>query len=213
MQRAIVQRLTYWLSGFFFGGFVDMRVTGREHIPRTGAFVLAPNHSSPFDPFLLTLATRRWVDWVAMIELYRHPALAWYWNALAAIPVDRSRLGRKTVATALARLAAGRVVGIFPERGIRLGGQSALNGGHIDPGACRLAARAGAPLIPAVILGSENMLQTRGWLFPRRAFQVRVVFGEPLTANPALDARAAAADLCQRLALAYRELAAGGGRL
>jgi 1-acyl-sn-glycerol-3-phosphate acyltransferase len=209
----MVQRLSYWLSAFFFGGFVDMRVTGREHLPPTGAFVLAPNHASPFDPFLLTLATRRWVDWVAMIELYRHPALAWYWNALGAIPVDRSRLGRKTMATALDRLAAGRVVGIFPERGIRLGGQSALNGGRIDPGACRLAVRAGAPLIPAVILGSENMLQTGGWLFPRRAFRVRVVFGPPLAANPALDARAAAADLCQRLARAFTELAAEGGQL
>jgi hypothetical protein len=64
-----------------------------------------------------------------------------------------------------------------------------------------------------VILGSENMLQTRGWLLPRRAFRVRVVFGAPLSPDPAFSAREAAADLSARLARAFPELAAEGRRL
>ena len=204
----LVQRLSYWHSRFFFGGFVRMRVRGREHCPRTGPFLLAANHLSPFDPFLLTLATRRWIDWVAMVELYRRPAAAWYWDALAAIPVDRARVSRAAAVTILKRLADGRVVGIFPEGGIRTREQSVLAGGGIHAGACRLALAVGVPLVPVAIVGSETMTGVRGWLWPRRAFKVDVIFGAPLAApaGKTQDAKIAAEERKVLLAAAMQEL-------
>ncbi len=203
----LVQWLSYGLAWPFFGAFVQLRVRGREHLPRTGAYLLAANHRGPFDPFLLTLAARRWVDWVAMVELYRRPLLAWYWGAMAAIPVDRAKLGRATAATVLARLRAGRVAGIFPEGGIRADAASVLSGGPINSGACRLALAAGVPLVPVVILGSETMTQTGGWLWPRQAFKVDVIFTPPLLPPPSddrLPAKRAAEALQLRLIAALR---------
>jgi 1-acyl-sn-glycerol-3-phosphate acyltransferase len=205
----LVQWLTYWHSRFFFGGFVRMRVRGREYCPRKGAFILAANHVSPFDPFLLTLAVRRWIDWVAMIELYRRPLLAWYWRALAAIPVDRDRVSRQTAAVALQRLAAGRVVGIFPEGRIRSSADGVLAGAKMNIGACRIALASGLPVVPVVISGSETMTGVAGWLWPRRAFKVEVVFGEPLFPIPAnsSDTRASAEEMTARLGETMRNLA------
>ena len=165
-------------------GFVNLKVEGRERCPLQGAFVLAANHQSHFDPPLLTRALGRWVDWAAMVELYKHPWMARYCEAMAAIPVDRSRLERRAAAAVLRRLQAGRVVGIFPEGGIRRDERSVLAGGALDVGACRLALAARVPVVPVIILGSESMYARGGWLFPRRAFRVTVRFGHPFDFAP-----------------------------
>ena len=144
----------YGFGSTLLDAYVRLRVEGREHIPRTGPYLLVANHRSHFDPPLLTRALGRWVDWAAMVELYRYRALAGFWDALAAIPVDRSRLDRRAATTVLRRLRAGRVVGIFPEGGIRADERSVLEGGPLDAGACRLALAAGVPLLPAIIQNS-----------------------------------------------------------
>ncbi len=204
----LVQRLTYAVGSTLLGGYVRLRIEGIEHRPAHGPFLLASNHRSHFDPPLLTWAVGRWIDWAAMVELFRHRPLARYWNALAVIPVDRSRLDRRAAVTALRRLRGGRVVGIFPEGGIRTGGDSVLAGAGLDAGACRLAVAAGVPLLPAVISGSEQMYQAGGWLFPRRAFDVRVCFGAPLVPSGGQGSDKAAAEaLNLRLAEVLRGLA------
>ena len=145
-----------------------------------------------------------------MVELYRRPLLAWYWQALAAIPVDRAKISRAVAATVLQRLRAGRVVGIFPEGGIRVDIESVLEGGRINAGACRLAMSANVPLVPVVILGSETMMRVGGWLWPHRAFRVEVIFGEPLLPPPGIitNTKGAADELSVRLSSLLRELAA-----
>ena len=204
----LVQRLTYVVGSALLGGYVRLRVEGGEHRPAHGPFLLVANHRSHFDPPLLTRALGRWVDWAAMVELYRHRPLAWYWDALAVFPVDRSRLDRRAAVTVLRRLRGGRVVGIFPEGGIRAGENSVLAGAPLDAGACRLALAAGVPLLPAVILGSEAMYAAGGWLIPRRAFDVRVRFGALLVPRDGQGTDKAAAEaLNARLAEALRGLA------
>lgn len=203
-----VQRLVYGFGSALLDSYVRLRVDGREHIPPTGPFLLVANHCSHFDPPLLTRALGRWVDWVAMVELYRHRPLAHFWNALAAIPVDRSRLDRRAAVTVLRRLRAGRIVGIFPEGGIRAGERSVLAGGPLDAGACRLALAAGVPLLPVVIRNSETLYAPGGWLFPRRAFQVTVHFGASIVPPVGqTNDKTAAEDLNVRLTSALRDLA------
>ena len=207
------QRLTYGFGSVLVESFVRLRVEGRGHGEGIGPFLLASNHRSHFDPPLLTRALGCWIDWAAMTELYRHRWLARYWDALAVIPVDRSRLDRRAATTVLRRLRGGRIVGIFPEGGIRAGERSVLAGGPLDAGACRLALAAKVPLVPAVILGSERMYAPGGWLFPRRAFRVTVRFGAPLLPTEGQKADKAAAEaLNERLAEALRRLADGDGK-
>ena len=204
----LVQRLTYAFGSALLGGYVRLYVEGAEHIPAHGPFLLVANHRSHFDPPLLTWALGRWVDWAAMVELFRHRAWARYWHALAVFPVDRSRLDRRAASTVLRRLRDGRIVGIFPEGGIRTGDASVLAGGVLDAGACRLALAAGVPLLPVVILGSESMYGAGGWLFPRRAFDVRVHFGAPLFPPAGRENNKAAAEaLNMQLAEVLRGLA------
>lgn len=179
--NAGVQHRTFRYGRRLLNAFVRVGVAGREHLPASGPFLLAANHVSHFDPPLLTLAADRWIDWVAMSELYRHRWFAAYLRALAAIPLDRARRDRAAAVSVLRHLRAGRTVGIFPEGGIRLGAESVLGGGAMHGGACRLAVSAGVPIIPAVIVGSEKLYSAGSWLWRRRTFAVQVVFGPPLT--------------------------------
>ncbi len=197
---------------------MSLRVEGIGHVrglPAGSGFVLAANHVSHFDPPLLSIATERWIDWLAMIELYRGPVSRAFWNALAAIPVDRARrIDRAAAGAALSRLQAGRAVGVFPERGIRAGERSVLAASSVaeamarlDAGACRLALGARVPVVPAVIRGSQNLYASGLWLLPRRAATVTVQFSEPLFPGPAEGyGKRAASAMHRRLAEALLEL-------
>ena len=145
-----------------------------------GRWILASNHISHFDPPLLSVAALRGVDWMAMAELFSHPwAEAWL-RSVGAFPVDRSRADRATVRTALTRLASERVIGMFPEGGIRDGPHSALGGAPLRRGIGALAQFSGAPVVPCVILGSDRLYCPRRWLPLRRA-PIWIAFGNPMS--------------------------------
>ncbi len=62
---------------------------GREHLPRTGPLLLASNHRSFLDPFVIGTLVRRPVYYMAKRELFEKRWQAWLLNALGAFPVDR----------------------------------------------------------------------------------------------------------------------------
>ena len=64
-----------------------VRITGREHVPVTGACVLAANHVSVMDGFFLGLAVTRQVRFMAKEELYRWPIVKHILEAAGAFPV------------------------------------------------------------------------------------------------------------------------------
>jgi 1-acyl-sn-glycerol-3-phosphate acyltransferase len=66
------------------------------------------------------------------------------------------------------RLKEGRVIGIFPEGGIRDGAASIVNGAEMKQGVTLLSTLADAPIIPCVILGSDRLYNLRNWLPWRR---------------------------------------------
>lgn len=212
--NTLIQRWTFRYGRRLLDAFVRVSVTGREHLPASGPFLLAANHVSHFDPPLLTLAADRWIDWVAMAELYRHRLFAAYLRALAAIPLDRARRDRAATAAVLRHLRVGRVVGIFPEGGIRAGREGVLGGAPLDTGACRLALAAGVPIVPAVIRGSEKLYPVGGWLVPGRAPVVEVIFGAPLVIESGGEGnKADAARLTVILGETLRELDRQAGPL
>ena len=160
------------------------------HEPPRGAFVMASNHISHFDPPFLSGWFPRKIDWIAMSELF---ATGWSkagFGWLDVIPVDRGGDDRHALREALRRLSAGRVIGVFPEGGIRDGARSLLAGAPVRDGAVMLAVHAGCPIVPVVILGSERLYNAKNWLPWRRA-KVFIAVGEAID-PPAVKSRSAA---------------------
>ena len=146
---------------------------GRDCIPAEGPVILAANHRSFLDPFVLGLMTRRPVHYVAKKELFARGWQAWLLGALGAFPVDRGASDGEMLVTARTILERGDCVLIFPE------GTRIRSGGLGTPkrGVGRLALESGAPVVPLAIIGSDEV--RRGWRVRPRRVTVRA--GRPLT--------------------------------
>ncbi|MDD4933548.1 MAG: lysophospholipid acyltransferase family protein [Methylacidiphilaceae bacterium] len=159
-------------------------IEGLERIPKRGGCLLVCNHISHFDPILLGMDSPRPIDYVADGKLFNDLVLSQILGALNVIPVDRNRQDPRAAKAAVGRLKQGRVVGLFPERGIRHGKASILLGARLNPSAAALAQMANAPVLPAVVVGSDRLYQLRSWSRPPRVF---VSFGELLVPAPGED--------------------------
>jgi 1-acyl-sn-glycerol-3-phosphate acyltransferase len=165
--------------------FYSCRVS-RSWAPSPGAdaYILVANHISHFDPPMIGSWFPRYVDWMAMEELYQTGWSAWLMNALSAFPVKRSNNDAAAMRTALQRLKLGRIVGIFPEGGIRAGEGSVLEGAPMWPGFAALSLLSGKPIVPCVVLGTDRLYRQRNWLAFRRV-PVWLISGPPIW--PATD--------------------------
>jgi glycerol-3-phosphate dehydrogenase (NAD(P)+) len=169
----------------FFLIYLRMQRIGREHIPAEGPVILASNHRSFFDPFVIGTMTRRPVYYVAKSELFTYNRLlSWVLNALGAFPVARGAGDQDTIETAKIILGRGGIVLMFPE------GTRTRPGplGKPRRGVGRLALETGAPVVPIAIIGTENI--RRGWRFRPRKVKLRagppLHFPEVENASPAL---------------------------
>src|SRR5438876_10153504 len=102
-----------------FGCVAHVRVLKRGNANQDGGFLLAANHISHFDPFIISSVIGRKIDWMTMAEFFRSPAVGFLLRAVDAFPADRDRANRNTVRTAIERLKEGRIVGLFLVGGIR----------------------------------------------------------------------------------------------
>jgi len=187
--------------------FVKIRVLRPQVACRKGAWILAANHISHFDPPLLGIAARHKIDWMGMVELFQIPVLAGWLRVIDTFPVDRARLDRQAVRIALTRLRAGHAVGVFPEGGIRDGSRSVLEGAPTRPGVAGLSQMTGAPIIPCVIMGSDRCYVLPRLWRPGRRIPVWIAFGSPLPPVAGKDRALARSALEANLSDAFRELA------
>ena len=193
------------LMKLLFGCVARVRVLGSENVNRTGGFLLAANHISHFDPFVISSVVRRKIDWMAMAEFFRSTVVRFLLRAVDAFPADRDRADRKTIRSAIERLKDGRVVGLFPEGGIRDGARSLLEGAPLRPGASTLAHIAGVPILPCVILGSDRLYSTKRWL-PLRRTPIWIAFGNPISHSPDLERSEARERIESELTSAFKNL-------
>jgi glycerol-3-phosphate dehydrogenase (NAD(P)+) len=156
----------------FFLVYFRMQRVGREHLPRSGPLLLASNHRSFLDPFVIGTLVRRPVYYMAKRELFEKRLQAWLLNGLGAFPVDRGAGDSDAIDTARAILARGDCVVVFPE------GTRVRSGPLGEPrrGVGRLALQTGAPVAPVAVMGSEDV--RRGWRIRPRKVRIRV--GRPL---------------------------------
>jgi glycerol-3-phosphate dehydrogenase (NAD(P)+) len=148
--------------------------SGRELIPPEGPVILAANHRSFLDPFVIGCLPPpgRPVHYMAKLELFAHPLVARLLNHLGAFPVRRGRNDDDALATARVLLERGAIVVIFPEGTRRRPGPP----GSPRSGVGRLALESGAAVVPVAVAGTDAVRD--GWrIRPRR---VRLRCGPPL---------------------------------
>jgi len=152
--------------------YLRLQRVGREHLPSSGPLLLASNHRSFLDPFVIGTLLKRPVYYMAKRELFEKRWQAWILNGLGAFPVDRGAGDKDAMATARAILERGDCVVIFPE------GTRIRRGPLAEPkrGIGRLALETGAPVAPIAVMGSDEV--RRGWRI--RAKKVRLRVGRPL---------------------------------
>ncbi len=163
------------LAVLVFKLFVRLEVKGAENVPAEGSFIFASNHQSNLDPFLLGVATRRDLAFFAKAELFRNRFGAFLLRKVNAFPVRRGANDRDAIQHALHFLKIGLGLVFFPE-GSRSHGPDRK--GKAKPGMAMVASRAGSPVIPSRIIGSDLVLPP-GKTFPRPG-RVKVIFGQPL---------------------------------
>ena len=154
------------------------QMTGTEHVPRVGGALLAYNHISYVDFVYGGLAANpsgRLVRFMAKRELFDHRWVGPFMRSLHHIEVDRGE-GVASFHTAVDRLRAGEVVGIFPEATI----SRAMELKEFKTGAVRIAAEAGVPLIPVILWGTQRMMTKDHPRDFSRGKTISIRVGEPL---------------------------------
>lgn len=135
------------------------RISGREHVPRTGPVIVAANHVAVLDSFYLALATRRRTSFLAKAEYFDGPGVLGslrrrFLLSAGQIPVDRRGGPSATAALEAARriLADGGAWGIHPE-GTRSPDGRMYRG---RTGAVRIALETGTPIVPVALTGTRR---------------------------------------------------------
>ncbi len=166
------------LSRIVLRVFFRMEVYGLENIPSGGAFIIAPNHISFVDPPAAGAFVSREVFYMARESLFSIPVLGRLITWCNSIPVTRGEPGIKTMRTALSVLKKGHGLVLFPEG--RRSPDGKLHEGSSGVG--MLAAAAGAPVVPALICGTEKALPVAARFI--RFAKVRVFYLEPVYPPP-----------------------------
>ena len=201
-MKTAVYRAGKLLVRLVLGCVARIQVLGPENANRAGGFLLAPNHISHFDPFFIGLMVRRKIDWMTMAEFFRPPAVGFLLRSIDAFPAERDRADLKTLRTAIDRLKSERIVGLFPEGGIRDGARSLLEGAPLRGGVAALAQIANVPVVPCVILGTDRLYSKKQWL-PFRRTPVWIAFGKPISVAPELEKYQARERIESELAAAF----------
>lgn len=176
----------YWLFKYIFmGPLLSLlgrpKVEGLEHLPPSGAAILASNHLAVADSFYLPLVVSRRITFLAKAEYFTGTGLKgwftrWFYTVAGQVPIDRTDAdsAQSALNTAARILGEGKLLGMYPE-GTRSPDGRLYKG---KTGLARLALETGVPVIPVAMIGTDvvNPPGSKMWRFGR----VQVKFGAPM---------------------------------
>jgi len=161
-----------------------IEVEGLDHVPPTGGAIMAPNHLSVIDHFVLAASLPRRITYVGKAEYMDSWKTKYLFPALGMIPIDRSggSASQGALDAAAGVLEAGELFGIYPE-GTR-SRDGLLHKGHT--GVARLALRTRCPIVPVGLQGTLEV-QPPDASVPRPFRMMRVRLGRPIDVTRYLD--------------------------
>jgi 1-acyl-sn-glycerol-3-phosphate acyltransferase len=173
--------LKYVVLGPLLRLFFRPRIEGLEHVPEDGAAIVAGNHLSFSDHFLMPAILGRRITFLAKAEYFTGPGVkgrltAAFFHSIGQIPVDRSgkEAGQAAIREGLGVLGRGELLGIYPEGTRSHDGR--LYKGKV--GVAVMAIKAQVPVVPCAMVGTFE-IQPPGQVLPRIK-RVTIRFGEPL---------------------------------
>jgi 1-acyl-sn-glycerol-3-phosphate acyltransferase len=167
--------LTIEIARVLFKSVTVIHAISVNNLSSSGAVVLAANHITNFDGFLMQFVIPRTILFMGKAELYRNPLLDIYVCQLGTFPVKQGERDVWAIDHAKRVLEQGKVLGIFAEgkrskgRGLRAA----------KTGAGRLAIATQSPIVPVAIDGTQNILKK----FPERT-PTTIIFGKPIAPSP-----------------------------
>ncbi len=155
-----------------------VEIEGRENIPADGAYIIAYNHISLFEPPLLICFWPELPEALAGADVFDRPGQNFFVRVYDAIPVKRGEYDRSVIERMTAVLQAGRPLMIAPE-----GGRShELGLRRGQPGVAYLMDLLNVPVVPVGIVGTDDHMLRRALKGQRPRLQMRI--GEPITLPP-----------------------------
>ena len=178
----------FWVLGGLLLPVMNMAarydVIDGHKFPRSGSFVLAPNHYSEIDPVVMGVVSwklGRLPRFLAKASLFKIPVAGWLLRKSGQVPVARggSARGGSPVAAASRLVEQGQMVVVYPEGSLtRDPGMWPMRG---KTGAVRIALEQGIPIVPAAHWGTQHLMQRYSKklsLFPRKTITVKI--GDPV---------------------------------
>ena len=167
--------LSHYFAGVVYEMFFRGDIVGLENLPATGGFLVAANHASHLDPFIIGSQIPRHVAFFARKTLWTPGLPSWWLNAVGVIPVDRDGGSDVTaIKRVLLALKQQEIIIMFPE------GTRSPNGRlqTPKPGVGLFACRSQVPVVPARIFGSFEAFSKGGTV--RLGSPVTFVVGQPM---------------------------------
>jgi 1-acyl-sn-glycerol-3-phosphate acyltransferase len=150
-----------------------VRAFGVKNVPKDGPLVLAPNHFSQMDHFLVGVYLRRKIRFMAKSQLFGPPVLTYVYKHGGVFPIRRGHRDEEAFETVRQLLDQGEMLLVYAEGGRSRSGKL----GEPKPGIGRIALESGAPIVPVAIHGSERARRWKRLYFPK----VTIRFGEPVS--------------------------------
>lgn len=165
----LLYKFIRWFFRCIFKVIFRWEIIGHENIPHKGGAIIAANHISLWDPPLIGSGIDREIHFMAKEELFRLPVFSKLIRILKAFPVKRGMADRSAIRTAITLLENGELMGLFPEGTRSKTGQL----GNPEAGVAMIAVKAGVPVIPTAIIGTNHK-----WNFSIPQFTL--IFGKPI---------------------------------